>query len=183
MNSALGWLGDLVAVLASVVPRLAHVRATHRGVKFVRGRTREIGPGLHWWWPVTTEIEVLPVVRQYAALSEQALQTKDGETVSVDGFLSFEIHDLHRFVTEAYDAAEDLDELGQAAVRKAIIALRLPEIQSGRVKLDHRLTKEATELLEPLGITVLDLQLKSCAPGTVLIHAGNSIGATEFNAA
>jgi hypothetical protein len=46
------------------------IRATHGGVKWVRGkRIKALGPGLHIWWPLTTEVEVIVTARQTACHS------------------------------------------------------------------------------------------------------------------
>ena len=175
MDAALGWIGDLIRWLANIVPRLVLIRATHGAIKFVRAETREIGPGLHVWWPITTEIEEVPIVRQVLSLDQQVLETKDGETVVADGVLVYAVHDLHKYLVENYDADDNLTELAQAALREAILSLTFEEINSGRVKLDHRLTKRATELLKPFGIEVESLKLQSFAKGRVIIHAGSFV--------
>ncbi len=172
MESALGWIGDIIRWLLNIIPRLVLVRATHGAVKFIRARTKVIGPGLHIWWPITTEVELAPVVRQVLSLEQQVIQTADGKTVIADGVLVYAIKDLHKFLVENFDAEENMTELAEAALRQAIIRETYDEINSGRVKLDNRLAKEAGQLLEPFGIVVETMRLQSCAEGTVLIHAG-----------
>lgn len=173
MSSALDWIGDLVRYVANVVPRLVLIRSTHRAVKFVRAEAREIGPGLHVWWPITTEIEVTPIVRQVISLDQQILETKDKRTVVADGVLVYEISDLTKFLVENFNADDNVKEIAQAALREAILSLDFSEINSGRVKLDHRLTARANDLLEPFGVVALSLKLQSFAAGQVVVHAGS----------
>lgn len=172
MDAALGWLGDLVRWLANIVPRLVLIRATHGAVKFVRAKTVKIGPGLHVFWPITTEIEIVPVVRQVLNLDQQVLETKDGKTVIADGVVVYVVIDLHKFLVENFNADDNLKELAGAALRDAILSLTFEEINSGRVKLDHRLTKRAREALENFGVEVESMKLQSFAQGHVLIHSG-----------
>lgn len=175
MDQALGWLGDLVRWVANLFPRIAHVKATHRAVKFVRAEAREIGAGLHVWWPITTEIEVSPVVRQVLGLNQQVLETKDGQTVIADGVLVYTVVDLFKFLVENFNADDNVRELAETALREAILSLTFEEINSGRVKLDRRLTQRASEALESFGVGVESLKLQSFAKGNVLIHAGSVV--------
>jgi regulator of protease activity HflC (stomatin/prohibitin superfamily) len=91
--------------------------------------------------------------------------------------LTIIIVDIEKFLVENFDAEESLAELAQAGLRQAILSLTLEEIDSGRVKLDNRLTKEAQSTLENFGVEVESMRLQSCAEGTVLIHAGSFISA------
>ncbi len=175
MDSALGWIGDVFRFFGKIFPRLTLVRSTHRGVKFVRDKTLEIGPGLHVYWPITTEVEIHPVVRQVISLEQQIIQTKDQKTVIADGVVVFAIGDIHRFLTENFDAEENIAELAQAGLRQAILSLTLEEIDSGRVKLDNRLTREANSALAGFGVNVESVRLQSCSEGRVLIHAGSMV--------
>lgn len=175
MDAALGWIGDIVRWVLLVFPRLTLVRMTHRGIKFVRENAIEIGPGLHVWWPVTTEVETVPVVRQVIALAQQIIRTKDGKTVIADGVLVYSVGNVMVYLTENWDADQNIAEIAQAALRSAILSLTLEEIDSGRVKLDNKLTREATGLLQPFGVSTEALKLVSCAEGQVMIHAGTAV--------
>lgn len=176
MDAALGWIGEIFRILGSIFPRLVLIRVTHRGVKFIKSRTRELGPGLHWWWPVTTEVATYPVVRQVLSLDQQVIRTKDHKTVVADGVLVYSIVDIHKYLVDNYDAEDSITELAQAGLRQAVLSLTLDEIDSGRVKLDHKLTDVANESLAIFGIDVESMRLQSCACGTVMIHTGQFIG-------
>lgn len=172
MDAALGWIGDLVRWLTSWLPHLVLVRRTERAVKFIRGRTKEIGPGLHWWWPITTEVEVQAVVRQVLGLGSQTLTTHDGQTVTVDGILVYTISDLHTFLVENFEAEDSLGEIGQAGIRKAVVNMDFPKIQAAMADVDNTLTREAQKLLKPFGVEVELMRLVSFAKAQVIILAG-----------
>lgn len=168
MDAALGWIGELVAWLVAWLPHLVLVRKTERAIKFIRGRTVEIGPGLHFYWPITTEVEVHPVVRQVLPLGVQTLTTEDGATVIVDGVLAFTISDLTLFKVENWEAEDSVSDLSQAGIRKAIVGRTFEQIQKARADVDNLLSKEAQKLLQPLGVSVEYLRIVSFARATVL---------------
>ncbi len=173
MDAALGWIGDLVRWLTSWLPHLVLVRRTERAVKFIRGHTREVGPGLHLWWPITTEVEVRPVVRQVMGLGSQTLTTKDSQPVIVDGLLVFTIGDLHTYLVENWEAEDSLGEVGQAGIRKAVVSEDFEDIQKGMADVDNRLTREAQKLLERFGVTVELMRLTSFARAHVVNLVGD----------
>lgn len=175
MDAALGWIGDLVRYFARLVPRLQLVRITERSVKFSRSKAREVGPGLHWWWPVTTEMDVYPVVRQVVSLEQQMIQTSEGKTIVVDGVIVYSIEDLYTFCVENHDAEENMAELAQAGMRKAVLSTPLEEINGGRAKFDNRLTTEAQKSLAGFGVAIESMRLQSFTEGNVVIHAGAAV--------
>ena len=68
MESAFAWLNQLIEAVFRFCPRIVIVRATHAGVKWVHGwKVKAMPPGLHWYWPLTTEVEVLVTARQTLA--------------------------------------------------------------------------------------------------------------------
>jgi len=175
MDAALGWIGDLVRYFARLVPRLQLVRITERAVKFRRHKALEVGPGLHWWWPVTTEMDVYPVVRQIVSLEQQMIQTDEGKTIVVDGVIVYSISDLYTFCVENHDAEENMAELAQAGMRKAVLSTPFDEINAGRAKFDNRLTREAQKSLQDFGVEIESMRLQSCTEGMVHIHAGAAV--------
>jgi regulator of protease activity HflC (stomatin/prohibitin superfamily) len=115
VDAALGWIGELARWLSAWVPRLVHVLAYQRAIKFVRDHTEEIGPGLHLYWPITTQVEAKAVCRQVLNLASQTLVTKDGKTVAASGVVVYEITDLHRFLVENFDAEQSLGDSPRCA--------------------------------------------------------------------
>ena len=174
MQGALGWIGELVAWLVAWLPHVVLVSKTERAVKFIRGKTCEIGPGLHMYWPITTEVEVHAVVRQVLGLGPQTLTTEDDVSIVVDGILVFSIADLHVFKTENFEAEDSLTDLAQAAIRKAIVSETFAKVQKARADVDNRLTREAQKLLRPFGVEVEYMRIVSFAKAFVLNVIGDS---------
>ena len=94
MESAFAWLNQLVETFYRFFPHVLIVRATHGAVKWVKGKEiKALGPGLHIYWPLTTEVEVMVTARQTLAIPDQVLATNvdsnlggnKGFTVTVNG--------------------------------------------------------------------------------------------------
>ncbi len=67
MESALGWLGQIFGAILKFFPRIIVIRATHGGVKWKYGKyIRAMGPGVHVYLPLITEIMNIakPIQRQ-----------------------------------------------------------------------------------------------------------------------
>jgi regulator of protease activity HflC (stomatin/prohibitin superfamily) len=121
METALGWLGDVFRFLLSLVPRLLIVRATHRAVKFARGKhARVLLPGLHFYWPLVTEVEIVPVIRQTVDLVPQYLTTADGAPVAVSGIVVYEVDDVLRLLTECFDYDAMIRSFSLAAIKRVV---------------------------------------------------------------
>lgn len=155
LDSALGWIGELVRWFGDFVPRWSLVRATEGAVKFLPGgKTCEYGPGIVWYWPATTEIDIVAVVRQVKKAKPQTLMTKDGISVFVCGILIYSIDNLHTFLVDNHDANDNLDDMVELAIRKSIVNKTFAEIQEARAKMDNALTREAQKALSDFGVRV-----------------------------
>lgn len=175
MDGALGWIGELIRWLAAWVPRIILVTKRERAVKFIRGHTVEVGPGMHMWWPITTEVEVRPTVRQVMGMGSQTLTTKDGQAVIVDGLLVYSISDLTTYLVENWEAEDSIGEVGQAGIRKAVVSTDFDEIQKAMADVDNRLTKEAQKLLERFGVEAELMRLTSFARAHVVNLVGDMV--------
>lgn len=174
MDAALGWVGDLARYLAQLLPRWVHVAETEQAVMFRRGGHVLRRPGVHFYWPLWTQVTVHPVVRQVVAVPPQGLVTLDERAVVVDAVLTFSICDLERFLVDNYDAEESLGDVAQAAVRRAVCSQSFPAIQEARAQLDKVLTREATKVMRPFGVEVEVLRLRTFVPAAAahLLHSG-----------
>ena len=80
MEAAFAWVQQLWTFLVSLVPHLVVVRSMHGGVKYVHGHQPiALKPGLRWFWPIVTEVEVVPTLSQPLRLTHQV-----GEDVRVE---------------------------------------------------------------------------------------------------
>ena len=84
METAFAWLGEIMNWFGKWFPRLLIVRSTHAGVRFRHGKKPEaLMPGLRVYWPLVTEVDIIPTARQTHNLPTQALMTSDGKKVVV----------------------------------------------------------------------------------------------------
>ncbi|MCI0673398.1 MAG: SPFH domain-containing protein [Myxococcaceae bacterium] len=184
MQSALGWLGELAGWFAQWVPRLMHVRATEAGVRFIRGKApRPLPPGLHLYWPITTEVESIATVRQVMALDSQVAVTRDGHTVVAGGLVVYRIVDAVKFLAENYDAHDSVKDVAQAAVRQAVLAKEFQELRAGRAAVENKLTAEVQKVLVDFGVEVEYVRLADLAGAQVLcLYNGGRVGGSPLGA-
>jgi regulator of protease activity HflC (stomatin/prohibitin superfamily) len=179
MDSALGWIGEIVAWLACWIPQIFHVRTTEKAIKFVKAKAKLVEPGIHVYWPITTQLEIYPVVRQVMDLPVQTVMTKDetaptgASPVAVGGVVIYTITNLYMFMVENYDAADSMSEAAQTGVRKAVLAETVQSINEGRAKIDHRLTREVQNAVEAFGVEVEVARLTTFAPTNVISLLGD----------
>lgn len=176
MNAAFGWIADLFETAKSFCPHLIIVKRTEGGVKFVHGhKVKVLKPGLRWYWPLVTDYEIVPVVRQVLNLLPQTLLTDDGKTVIASTVIIYRVADVEAFLVENHDADEAIAEVAVAALRDAIVEETLDGLQkNNRKKIDNRLTKQAETMLSLFGVEVEAVKLKSFAPATVYSIVGGT---------
>lgn len=176
---AFSWINDFLRWLIHFVPRLGICRATHGGVKFVRGKhIKEIQPGLYFWWPVTTEIEIIPVARQSANLAHQVLTTSDGITVMVSAVIIVKITNVIKALGQSWSVDETIDELGNTAVVKAVSSRTFASLRKEVAgEVPKELTRRLQQLLRPYGVKVVEGRLSDLAKAQVIRTVGNGDGA------
>lgn len=169
MDQALGWLGEFVRSLAKLIPRLVIVLTTQRLVKFVRGhKVVELGPGLHMYWPVTTEVRVVDTEIQVARTDYQFCVTADFVTCGVLMIISYRISDATKAETRLSSPVEDiLDDLCQACTRKVICTQSYETIVTSPAEIDSSLAQQLQKEVRPLGITILSVRLGTFCPWLV----------------
>ena len=163
MESAFAWLSQLVETFYKFIPHILIIRATHGGVKWVRGhKVIPLGPGLHWYWPLTTEVEVLVTARQTIAIPDQVLATKDNKKVVVKALVVYKIRDvLHAIGRVNWDVDVTVNDLTQAAVVHVVATHTYDEILKGIADetLTTTLTKAVRKELRQFGVYVVRSKL------------------------
>ena len=146
-----------------LIPRLLIVRSTHRGVAFVSGKApRKIGPGLRWYWPVTTEVELLPVVRQTLNLHTQILLTADHRSVAMSAIVVYRINDILRAVAKTHDVADTIADVAQTAVVTTVANTKMENL----TELD--LTNDVRSELRRFGVRVEKCAITDWSPCLVI---------------
>lgn len=186
MEAALGWLGDIIRTFIRVFPHIILVRATHAGVKFACGtdiimithlngiRFPRFSPfrftktGIHFYWPLVTECEVVPIKRQTTNLEAQYLCTADNKTIGVSGILVYEIADVVKLLVETYDYEDTIRDLALAAVKEVIIKYDFKYLQEEGQTIDKELTKKLREQLKRFGVKTIRVTLSDFSQCKVL---------------
>lgn len=177
MEQAFGWIGDILRWFVHFLPHMGICRATHGGVKFVRGKhIKPIKPGLYFWWPAVTETVIVPAARQSVNLAPQSLTTKDYETVVVSVVLVFTITDLVKALGRSWDVDSTVEEVGGAAAVEVVANRRWQTLHRDLAngEASKELVKRAKALLRPYGVNVLKGQFTDCAVHTVIRTIGVS---------
>jgi hypothetical protein len=121
-----------------------------RYVPFVKRKrswcnTIPLGPGIHWYWPKTTEVEVLPVERQTLDLPVQTLSTSDLQSVAIRAEVIYSIVDIRLAVCKTFDFQQTIQDAAQLAVVE-VVAPKSYEELSTAVRSSH-IVDELTEVL------------------------------------
>ncbi len=177
MDAALGWLGNIMEFLGSLLPRWVVVQLTHGGVEFRRGRNVQIvRPGLHWYWPVWSELTIIPVVRQTLDLAQQALTTRDEVTVSVGIVIVYSIADVEKALTSQWDLEDTVSDIAQLAVADYVRQLDFRALMEDE---DTSLIDIVHSRLAPLGVNVIDGGINTLARTKVITMVGSIPAAYE----
>lgn len=163
MDTAFAWLNQLIQAFYQLFPRIVIVRATHGGVKWVRGKhIKPMHPGLHVYWPITTDVEVIVTARQTLAIPDQVMATKDGKKVVVKTLAVYKIPDPVRAIGKMnWDVDTTINDMTQAAVAKVIATHTCEEIMAGirDESLTKTLTKEVRRELRQFGVHITRCKL------------------------
>lgn len=156
IESALSWVGQLAEFFGSFVPRPIVIQASHRGVKYVRGRTATLlEPGVHVSWPAFSPIETCAVVRQTLDAPARLLETADGESVVASGIVEYEIDDPIAFLAETENGYESIQNVASASIREVVLDSTRAELRELDGPTDRLLALTLGEDLAPYGVKVL----------------------------
>jgi len=174
---AFAWLGELIHWFALWVPRLKICRATHGGVKFVHGkRVKPIRAGLYMYWPLVTEVEIIPVAQQAIDLPSQKLTTKDNKTVLVSSVLVYEVEDTVKGCAGTYDLDQTVSDVGSTAAVYAITSRTFAEVQLELTEdVKKELKRRSLLLLRPFGIRVIDARFSEFCECRVIVGGGSVV--------
>lgn len=178
MDSALAWVGQIAEWIGRFIPRWEIINTTQSGIKWVKGKdVVTLPPGVHWYWPATTELIVHPVARQAIDLRPQTLETKDGITILAGGLVSYEIEDIEMLLAHTYDPDNTVRDICLPAIHDVLHAMTWEEITTAP-RLSLRLKNEVQRELKDYGVKVLQAKLTDLAkcPVLRLINSTNMDG-------
>jgi regulator of protease activity HflC (stomatin/prohibitin superfamily) len=154
---AFSWLADIVQAFGKLVPRLCIIRATHQGVKWRRGKdVRAMLPGLHWWWPLTTEVDTIVTARQTLNLPTQVLMTADRQQIVVGTLVVYRIKDVVEAIGKRnWDVECTVSDITQAAIVEVISRATLDDLLSDiSAGVEKKLTSTCRRRLRRYGVEV-----------------------------
>lgn len=156
MEGAFAWIGWLMEWFARWIPRIVIVRSTHAGVRFKHGsKPSPLLPGLRVYWPLVTEIEVIPTARQTHNLPTQALLTSDGKKVVVSGVVVYAINDVVATIARNWDVSDTLNDISMVAITKIVTTHTLEYLlQHLTDEVQDKLTHETRRRLRRYGVSV-----------------------------
>lgn len=174
MEAAFAWLGELVNWVGRWIPRLGICRATHGGVRFRHGaHTVPVRPGLYCYWPLVTEVEVIPTARQSINLPAQSLTTRDKATVVVSATLIYEVRDVVKALGRSWDVEETVRELGCTAAVRAVTSRTFEELRKELTdEVRQEMTAKSRALLRRFGVYVIEARFSEFAECEVFRHIG-----------
>lgn len=166
MDNAFAWIGAIVEWFGKFIPRVVIVKSTHGGVKFVYGRkVKRMGPGVHIFWPLVTEILQLPTARTTHNLVTQTLLTKDGRQVVVGVVVVYSITDVVLALSEVWDVSDAVSDIAQCAVVGVMAGNDFDIIVKGICSdIEQELTKATRERLKTFGIKVHKCSITDFSP-------------------
>lgn len=154
MDTVFGWIGQIVEWFGLFIPRRVIVRKTDKLVKYLWDGSVDVeNAGLRWYWPITTEITEITVVRQPLNIDIIQFTTKDGKSCAADCSVTFYIEDPIKYLTENWDSAYALSELISAVLCKKLRSMTFHEIQENE-EIDTELTELVFTDCESFGIEV-----------------------------
>lgn len=153
--------------LRAFFPRREIIRHTHMGVKWSLWRKpRAVDPGVRWYWPLITDIEVIPVARQPQATTIQSLTTMDGTEVAVAATVAYRINDVLAAIGEKnYDIDDTIGERIRVAVASIVMGKNYEDLLGTTV--EKELTARCRKQLRPYGVTISSASLTdftTCRP-------------------
>lgn len=148
------WLSEVFNAILSLFPRREIVRHTHGGVKWSLWRKpRSMRPGVRWYWPLISDIEIVVTARRPLSLEIQSLTTFDGTEVAVGGTIVFSITNILLAMSEKnYDPEMAVMEISKAAIASIIMAANYEDLVTGAT--EKQLTEECRKQLRRYGISV-----------------------------
>lgn len=158
METAFGWIGQIVEFLLGLLPHLYTVDADSRAVKYPRGRKPvEIKPGVRVYWPfVTNEPTVININRRTNLLQSQRLTTADGFTVILSLGVIGRVEDVVKAVHETEDFDDDVNQACLRAATPVVLGSKWNELTEAIVdgSFARDVKKKAASACRPYGYKV-----------------------------
>lgn len=173
----MGWLSEFISTFVSFFPHLLKVRATHGAVKFVHGKkVVELKPGLHWYWPLVTEVLEIPTARTTYNFDTQVILTRDAKPLAVSAVLVYRVVDVVAALSQSYDVDDTVGDVGNSSITRVLSGKTLDEVLESQREgnLQDELTEMCSEELSEFGIEVEAAALTDFSTCMVIKTLGNA---------
>lgn len=150
------WIGNIIEWFGTFIPRITHIKSTHRGVLFTGKGSRIINPGYLIYIPLFSEPMVYPVKRQTLDLPPQILTLKDGTEIMANVVVVFEIEDIHKFLVDSYDTEDTIKDISQGAVKRLLTPQTFEKIRENQISIDKSLARRIHTKLSTFGVKVIE---------------------------
>lgn len=151
------------------LPRCELIRSTHGGVKWVgdlcdseaEPKVVELKPGLHWYLPLTTEIETIVTARRPLEVPTMSLLTKDGTSIIVAAAVVFRINSVVKALAEKnWDVDSTLVDITQSVIFRAIRSRTFADLLEDNEGLLDELAENTQAELRKFGVHIEKVLLK-----------------------
>jgi regulator of protease activity HflC (stomatin/prohibitin superfamily) len=119
--------------------------------------------GVHWYWPVCSSVNTIPIKQQTAKLPPQYLMTKDGKTITVSGVVVFDVVDAVTLLAENFDPDQTVRDYSMSEIKSVVERVTLEDLCKINNNLDKELTKILRCRLKVFGIRVIRYRLTDFA--------------------
>lgn len=161
------WIAAIVAVLLGLLGSVYVVNEGHTAIVLNLGRVvrSDIGPGLHFKWPLVESARVFDRRIQVLPAEPERYLTSERKDVSVDFFAVGQIQDGHTFFRatggDEKIAIDRLAPIIKDSLRNEINARTLSQVVSGdRTQIIGRQLDAINKSAATLGIRIVDLRIK-----------------------
>lgn len=178
LDSALGWIGQIAEWIGKWIPRWVNIEPTEGGLKYesfflprklrVRWggfdgdqRITYCGPGMHWYWPVTSQIPTWPIVLQTDNLPSQTIETLDGKGITIGGMVTYTVTDLLKLATMTHSSMKLIQVLALATIHAECCKLNWDDLREKQRKrtLNTLLRNGLQKELNQYGVKIDDCML------------------------
>lgn len=171
MGEFLHLIGQLLSFFASWVPRLVHVDCRYRGVRFVRGKPPKLAmPGLRFYWPLTTDFAVWPIIARTLQLESQSLVSSDGASVELKVRIVYTVPDPVLLLAELYAPENSIADLALGVTSEIVGGMTVDEITRDIRGTNRQLLQAIRRPMQRVGIRVQLAQIASFTRVLALKH-------------
>ena len=165
---ALDWIGYIIEWIGNFIPRIAHIKKTHKGVMYTRSGAKIVDAGMHVYLPLWTSLELYPIKRQTLNIPPQTLTTKNGETLLVAVAVIYYINDVYRALVGTYELQDTISDICQQSVKYCILQHSFDEIIQNQEEIDEEICADISSSVIDYGVGIENAFITDIAKVKVL---------------